>query len=106
MTGIDANGCENSAIVAIGVDACTGITETGNEIVRVYPNPTSGAFVIELNDQSQKSIVVTDMMGRVVENTVSSSEKVNIDINNRASGIYYVKVVSGDNVSVIKIVKE
>jgi hypothetical protein len=107
LTGADANGCESTAIVAIGVDACTGITEVGKGTdVRVYPNPTTGAFVIELNDQSLKSIEVTDMMGRIVENTVTAQKKVSIDINNRASGIYYVKVVSGDNVSVIKIVKE
>jgi hypothetical protein len=107
VTGMDVNGCTANAVVTIGVDACTGISQyAGANGVRVYPNPNNGSFVVEMNDQQLKTVEVTDMMGRLIATTNSSADKIDMDLRAVSNGIYYVKVKTDSTVEVIKIVKE
>jgi hypothetical protein len=108
MTGMDANGCSSTALVSVGVDACTGInafdTEDG---VNVYPNPTTGEITVAFGNATQKSISVTDITGRVIYAANNSTdEKLNINLRDASNGIYYVKIQTADAVNVIKVVKE
>jgi hypothetical protein len=108
LVGTDNNGCSNSTSYIQTVEECVGIygITTTNSGVKIYPNPTSGAFVIELRNALQKSIQVTDVTGRVVMNTSTKGEFVNVDINGLSNGIYYVKIQSEKTNEVIKVVKQ
>jgi hypothetical protein len=107
VTGTDANGCEKSTTIVQNVDACTGIkqnTESGS--VRIYPNPTAGEFTIEHNNSSSKTILITDLSGRLIYTTTSSEQVIKLNIKDFANGIYYVKIQSGISTEVVKIVKQ
>lgn len=107
VTGISSLGCEGKTTFILNVEACVGLNQVSKTLsgLSVYPNPTTGIFTVELPTNSAKTIVVTDIAGRVVLNTNSTNEKININLNAFANGIYYVKVQSEDAVDVIKIVK-
>ena len=64
--------------------------------LRVYPNPTSGSFFIELAQSSSSNarIIMTDMLGKVVMNKAVGLEsgKTGISFSSLAGGIYTVKV--------------
>ena len=64
--------------------------------LRVYPNPTSGSFFIELAQSSSSNarIIMTDMLGKVVMNKAVGLEsgKTGILFSSLAVGIYTVKV--------------
>lgn len=107
LTGTNANGCVGKTTYVLTVNDCVGINQVvaTSGGVRIYPNPTSGMFTVELNTASVKSIQVTDVTGRIILTSTSSSEKINANISTLASGIYYVKIQSDDTVDVIKIVK-
>lgn len=107
LTGTNANGCSGVTTYVQVVSECTGINQITTTLsgVKVYPNPTSGLFSVELNNNSAKTIEVTDVTGRVIMTNTSNNEVVNVNINGLANGIYYVKIQSENAVEVIKVVK-
>jgi len=106
--GTSAEGCTNTATAAIVVDPCTGIMSHAsvNGILSVYPNPNNGEFTIELKNNFNKAIEITDLTGRVILTTSSEKEKINVNIHSFANGIYYVKVKSNGTTDVFKVVKQ
>lgn len=78
---------------------CVGIDISGlyeNEILfDIYPNPTSSSFVIETNLTQDKTIVITDLQGKLLFAFDSNQANEVIDCSKLASGTYFVKIVSG-----------
>ncbi|MBX3163288.1 MAG: T9SS type A sorting domain-containing protein [Bacteroidetes bacterium] len=104
----DANGCHNSAILQQKVDACVGVNElkNGSLNLNVYPNPNNGTFTVELNNGTEKTLELLDLTGRVVFANTTKQDVINIDIQELAHGIYYLKVKSNNTVETVKIVKQ
>jgi Holliday junction resolvase len=59
-----------------------------------------------LANGTEKHIKVMDISGRVVYKGLGSGDKIMVDINAQANGIYYVEVKSGDRTETIKVVKQ
>jgi hypothetical protein len=81
---------------------------TLGNVVKVYPNPTQNVVSVETDlDMLIDKIVLTNTTGQVLRNiSVQSGLKTNqIDIANVPQGIYYLKVSSGSETHVEKIVK-
>lgn len=78
---------------------CVGIDISGlyeNQIqFDIYPNPTSSSFVIETNLTQDKTIVITDLQGKLLFAFDSNQANEVIDCSKLASGTYFVKIVSG-----------
>jgi len=106
VTGTNANGCSNKATITQNVAECLSIKENNTNHVSVYPNPTSGALTIELNNTSEKTIIVTDVTGRIISSSTSALEVVNVNLSNLSNGIYYVKIQSATSSEVVKVVKQ
>ncbi len=107
VDGIDANGCSNSTTVTQDVSLCTGIaTLNGVEapLISVYPNPNNGLFIIDLTATSQ--VIVTNAFGQIVLTETMETGKTSIDINNEATGIYFVKVIHDEKQYTIKLIKQ
>lgn len=107
VTGTGPNGCTGVAVVAVNVDRCVGINNVtaSNSNISVFPNPTTGEFTVS-SDNSVKTIQVTDLSGRVLLTNTTSDMAVKFNINNLTAGVYFVKIKSGDNVNVVKVVKQ
>ena len=79
--------------------------ETANGI-SIYPNPSNGKFNMNLGENNAQAYIIYDMNGRVVEEKeINGQTSVDFDMN-MAAGTYFIKVISGDKVSVEKIVIE
>ncbi len=94
----DSNGCSNSASFLI-----TGVSELVNEsFVSVFPNPSSGSFTVELVNgfMDEVSIDVVNILGQIIfsssEHNYSSPFK-KIDLENVASGIYFIEIRTGND---------
>jgi|ERR1043165_7322489 predicted extracellular nuclease len=75
-----------------------------NNISRVYPNPNSGSFTIELKEiRNSAEVKVYDLAGRMVYNTTENSNLMHIGIGNLSQGIYVVEVKTGNLSSRSKI---
>ncbi|MEI6435786.1 MAG: carboxypeptidase regulatory-like domain-containing protein [Bacteroidota bacterium] len=102
-----------------GVKAATFVT-TGpgseeNSIVvekpniRVYPNPTNGKFRMELTGNPQRDnfqVMIFGMRGEMVlSETLSGESGHEFSLSDKPAGIYFIKVVAGDNVLTSKLIK-
>ncbi len=92
----------------ITIDECTGVDEVDNLAnILVYPNPSNGNFVFEMNLEGQKTIEIKifNSLNEVVyrEDNILASQgfKKNIDLANYSGGIYYLHVF-GDDINIIK----
>jgi len=66
--------------------------------ITVYPNPNNGLFTLNLPTTEEAQILISNVSGQVVyRNNVSGTQKVSIDLSNKAQGIYMIQVVSGAN---------
>ncbi|MBW7912550.1 MAG: HYR domain-containing protein [Taibaiella sp.] len=66
--------------------------------ITVYPNPNNGLFTLNLPSAEEAQILISNVSGQVVyRNNVSGTQKVSIDLSNKAQGIYVIQVVSGAN---------
>jgi hypothetical protein len=83
-------GCHSAASKTIIVQSCTGIEEnvTNPSLVKLFPNPNNGAFTLETGSTENKTVIVTDVTGRIVY-----------------SGLYYVSIKTANSLISIKAVK-
>jgi len=74
----------------------------------VYPNPTSGAFTIDLGESVEEiNTTITNILGQVVASEIFENTKILEFTMEDAAGIYFVKVSTPDGLSeTIKVVKE
>lgn len=75
-----------------------------NSIV-VSPNPTKGNVII-IADSIVKSIQLYDVQGRLLETKLTNDINEIIDISEKSTGIYFLKITSEVGSKVEKIVKE
>lgn len=74
----------------------------------VFPNPTSGETEIMFN-QSVNNITIKVFnvtVQKIVEKTNVSGNRFKIDISNQAQGIYFIEIISADNVWRGKLIKQ
>jgi hypothetical protein len=81
-----------------------------NDFFRVYPNPTTGIFTLELAASKGNQIVdvfISDMMGKTVfKERVSEIGNWKFSLSDKPAGVYIVQVVSGDRVGTAKVIKQ
>jgi len=86
-----------------------GINETeNNDVVRVYPNPTTGEIRFEISDMRYEilEIEIFDVFGRnIVSNLKSQISNQKIDISHLPTGVYFVKITTDNGVITKKIIK-
>lgn len=81
--------------------------ETPSSRFAVYPSPSNGAFTIQFPESVQSTtIIVYDAGGRVVAKQVAGGNQsmVQMDLTNKAPGIYLIKMICNGKVRTGKII--
>ena len=106
VSGTDANGCMNTAVITQSVDACTGIKENQKATtgIKLYPNPTANIINLELD--SDNEIIIINAIGQIVYSCRLSAGNHKIDMGDFAKGIYSVKLANTANSKNFKIIKD
>jgi hypothetical protein len=108
----DINGCSNSATQTIFVSPSTlGINY--NDVasgMALYPNPTTGNFSLEIGflHDEQAKVELMNPLGQTVfvenHNFVSGNNKLDLNMNGAAQGIYFVQVKTSSGVLTQRLV--
>ncbi len=80
------------------------VDEALNANVMVYPNPSEGLFNIE--GQNMRKVEVLNAFGQVILSEEIENEFLQIDLNNRASGIYMLRVTTDDGIMNKQLIKK
>ncbi|HYV90614.1 MAG TPA: kelch repeat-containing protein [Chitinophagales bacterium] len=96
----DEHGCVNSFTVYVLISGIDDVMSDGN--ISIYPNPSSGNFMVEwLNGlmADQVSIDVVNTLGQIIFSSTESRSigttsgfQKEIDLSNAASGIYFIEI--------------
>jgi len=85
-----------------------------DKYVNIYPNPSSGIFILNLNlpgsenqANSELSITVTDMLGKevaLIHNGILNQNDFRIDLSNKQSGVYFLNIIANNQTITKRIV--
>lgn len=106
VIGTDVNGCSNTSTITQSVSLCTSIEQlSGDSEILVFPNPFSNLITVK-NTTNNSTIIIIDVLGKVVFEKQESSTETEIDLSYLTTGFYQL-IVKGDNSSYThKIVKQ
>lgn len=103
-----AQGGSDYWIVKLAPDVL-GIKEKTADILKLYPNPTTGKVNLDLKNHLGGEIAVFNALGQcVLKKSISSNnhQPLQLDLSNSAKGIYTVQVITGKQSTIKKVVLE
>ncbi len=103
-----------------GTNTLTRVAQSADEMAaepgaRIYPNPTQGVFMLEMqlpeNDNGTVNIQVIDLTGRILQTEIASITKGHLKKNmslqiNLAKGIYLLRIIAGNKTYTTRLVYE
>jgi PKD repeat protein len=103
----NANGASAIVSKTIAIGECTGI-ETNNlqteNLVSVYPNPSTGYYVVNLTNAAE--VTIFNILGEKVITKFLPSGKNTIDLSNQPNGVYSLIIGNTAKRQNVKIIKE
>lgn len=91
----------DSCIAYLGVD---DIKE--EDQISIYPNPSKGEFTLVANTDIDE-VMITDINGRIVKGIqVEKYGNIYIDLRGEPAGLYFLKIIAGENIYYSKILLE
>ena len=79
--------------------------------ISVYPNPTSGSFTLDLIGFDEETPAITvEVLGNLGERIelieLNGLTSLQFDLNFRPAGIYFVRILNGNEITLKKIIKQ
>jgi hypothetical protein len=86
------------------VEVVTGMEELSTtSSIDVFPNPTKGMFTVRTNAKNKMSVFISNTVGQTVFSASSENGSSTLDLTSQPTGIYYVKVTSGNESTVKRL---
>jgi len=111
VTLIASNGiCSDTAISTVVVVSSSGIEEYIRNPLKIYPNPNTGQFTLEMDLQKNTSLSIQlyQITGQQIFaekfNNLAGFYSQQIDLSKYAKGMYYVQIVTDRGVFVKKLI--
>lgn len=95
----------NSTISTFIINNNTRINEIeSRKFIKIYPNPSNGQLTIE--GENIQKIEVADLLGNIIFSSINNNTKNIINLKNESKGIYFIKISSGKETIVKKLILE
>ena len=96
----------NSGVIlyddVVFVDNTLGVKDNNIAGLKVYPNPvTGGKFFISTDSNSEKTVVIFDVLGKQVVKTTATES---VNVSNLKGGVYIVKITEEGKTATRKLV--
>ncbi len=96
----DPYGCSSDSSNHI-IIIFTSISKTNNNIITLFPNPSSSTFYLE--GIYMKVVEIRDCNGRLIQQEFPNADKTSFNLTGNAKGIYIIKIIGNENVVVKKL---
>lgn len=75
---------------------------------KVYPNPTTGNFILELTgDADLVKLEIYGIWGeKILSTTLIGERRHEFSLSDKPVGVYFIRVLAGDNVETFKIIRQ
>ena len=107
VTGTTQYGCTATASKTVQVSSSIA-DYTIESRVLLYPNPATHAVTLQTNEKglTLQEVTIYDASGRVLYRQKTEATKVEISVSDWSAGVYFARIISGDNVIIKKFAKE
>ncbi len=75
------------------------------ENINIYPNPTTGDFVIATRDLKVDEIRLVNLLGQTLTTVVTPDAMTSLSLGSFPKGVYYVNITAGDSFTTMKVQK-
>lgn len=104
-------GSLQSALVANPINEEEEILpDLNGQSFKVYPNPTTGRFTLVRNENMEDGhnyLQVVGMLGnQILYKELDQSGQFDFDLTGQQAGIYFIRLISGDQAETIKLIKQ
>ena len=108
VVGKSVANCTVSASITQNVELCTSISEGINYDIKfsIYPNPTSSNVKIDFDSKKVFNLQIINLVGTLIHEESHIFSGTIVDIGAMAKGIYFMKLSSGDEIFIKKLIKE
>lgn len=97
---------EISVVIIVGDEECIlSIEDKLLSEINFYPNPSTGIYRIE-SPYLIESLELYNLLGELINKTTIHSQEYELNIQNQADGIYFVKMIIGEETVWKKLIKE
>lgn len=100
--GGNFDGCNSLSQVLSGCSVATDENAWSN--ISIYPNPTTGAVVFEGPENQTWQIELYTAQGNKC--SIAATEKGKTDLSHLPDGLYFLKIQTGSEIDVIRIIKQ
>ncbi len=99
------NSISNQPILA-GQTTATGIIENSfASSINLFPNPATNNLTIDLGNNKKVEVAIADITGKIIYSSIARDmQKVEVNTQDFADGIYFVKIQTEDFIETKKIV--
>jgi len=100
---------ENTALLAGDPEDILYSGDIGNLMFKVYPNPTTGTFILEFKEIPEDAVEmeVYGMQGeKALSETLPRTKRHEFSLSGRPAGLYFIRVVSEGQTGTQKIIKQ
>lgn len=92
-------------------DVATGSSDiTSLSTLKIFPNPVSDQLIFKtpFSPDTETTIIITNSLGKVIKEQPAnfSENKINMDVNDLRSGIYFLILKSSEGITSAKFIKE
>jgi hypothetical protein len=104
VTTTASNGCQATDAMQVFSDDCASLTEESIAF-SVYPNPTSEMVIITSTLNTEASILVYNLEGKIVQQARISGNEKQINLAELSKGTYLLKVINALESTTFRIIK-
>lgn len=98
------NGCPGT-LLAVTAVTVLGLDSAVFNKLRYFPNPVTGTFSLQ-HIQSGSQIEIYSVLGQQMASKIYDSDRVILDFSTFESGLYLVKITSGNETKTIRVIKK
>jgi len=99
--------CDPVPLTSLGLPEFSGIDETQEQDLVIYPNPSDGIINVDLSSFPSSALIeVFDISGKVVNKIENATGKTTVNLTGMPSSIYLIRVSDGINSMYKKIILE
>lgn len=74
------------------------VSLSGEEVIKVFPNPASDIVNIEMTASGQKIVSIVSSDGKIVKEMETNQQKVGIPLSGLANGVYQIRIENTDGI--------
>ncbi|MEI6062550.1 MAG: BACON domain-containing carbohydrate-binding protein, partial [Bacteroidota bacterium] len=106
---VNGAGTLPASVKVLQLPSFVSVEENPENLLKVYPNPTTGLFVISSasTEMIEMKVTILDSKGQVVLSKLcNGANNYSFDLSQSARGAYFMKIETGGKVHLLKVIVE